>query len=61
MITSNSTQYDIIDKFMTLYNSIGLIIGFLICLIFEPGSEGLNGARAPYGLGTGNSDSSSGM
>ena len=48
-------------KMLLIYNSIGLIMGFLICLIVEPGSEGLNGACAPYGLGTGSSDSSSGM
>lgn len=43
------------------YNSIGLIIGFLMCLMLVPDSSGLNGAWTPYGLGTGSSDSSSGM
>ena len=45
----------------TIQSSIGFMIGFLMCRKLDPGSVGLNGACAPYGLGTGNSDSSSGM
>lgn len=35
--------------------SIGFGTGFLMCLMVEPGWEGLKGARAPYGFGRGRS------
>lgn len=45
----------------TDYISIGLIFGFLICLMLLPSSVGLNGALPPYGRGRGRSESSLGM
>lgn len=41
--------------------SIGFVTGFLMCLILAPGSLGLKGAKAPYGLGKGRVASASGM
>ena len=36
---------------------MGFGTGFLMCRMVEPGCVGLNGARAPYGRGTGSEPS----